>query len=67
MTTGESHQVSEGHQEPVGGAAGQGGVQDPHYIDAAYQGVADHYPQPLGVSNSHFSAARPLLINDTLQ
>ncbi len=63
--------LPEDHQEdippPVGSVAGPGGVQDPPYIDAAYQGMADYHPQPLGVSNSRLSAAGPLLIKYTLQ
>jgi hypothetical protein len=51
------HGQPEGHREdtppPVGGAAG---VQDPHHIDMAYQGIVDYRPQPLAVSIFHLTA-----------
>ena len=54
----------EGHREdippPVWGVAVPGRVQDPHYVDVAYQGVVDYHPQPLvGVSNTRPSATKP--------
>ena len=54
----------EGHREdippPVFGVAAPGRVQDPHYVDMAYQGVVDYHPQPLvGVSNTRPSTTKP--------
>jgi hypothetical protein len=62
-----AHGQPEGHREdvppPVGGVAGPGRMQDPHYIDMAYQGIVDYRPQPLAVSIFHFTVAEPLIIN----
>ena len=33
---------------------------DLHHVDVAYQGIVDHHPQPLAVSNFHPYAAAPL-------
>ena len=54
----------EGHREdvppPVLGVAAPDRVQDPHYVDVAYQGIVDYHPQPLvGVSNTRTSATKP--------
>jgi hypothetical protein len=46
---------------PNRGVAEPGRMQDLHHIDVAYQGIVDYHPQPLAVSNFHFSAYGPLL------
>jgi hypothetical protein len=42
------------------GVAELGRIQDLHHIDVAYEGIVDYHPQPLAVSNFHFSADGPL-------
>jgi hypothetical protein len=57
------HGQPEGHRDdmppPLGGVAGPGRVQDPHYIDMAHQGIVDYRPQPFAVSIFHLTATKP--------